>query len=235
MYCRQDKGIYAGIPFIHVCIWAEMLAALYSFFSALALPPSHLKLQMDFENTVVISRKTCNNCSRILYPPIPVNEEDARAGNIPLAANERLARLLSEAGLDVTVHQSEFRAAVASGCTICKDLNDRAENWSYDDRLAQFCLPKSTPEDQLSKMTIGEKLDQRDPEHATDLVDELLVINFHADTTSVSYEIPGQEKASTKRSDPFDIKELQVSPLGAHERSNISSSYDVLALSSMSV
>ena len=83
---------------------------------------------MEFRNTIEISRKTYNSCSQILYPLTPVNEEDARAGTISLAANERLAQLLSEAGLDVPVHQSEFRAAVTHGCTICKDLSDKAEN-----------------------------------------------------------------------------------------------------------
>ena len=172
---------------------------------------------MEFSNAIEIERKTCYSCSRVLLSPEPAVDNEAS-----LSA-ERLTQLLSNAGLDVYVPRSTFHEAVQSGCTICKALNDIAETRTFDDLLSKYCLRASSMELAPSHEFGDKQLD------TAQLQDEVLVINFHADTIPVSHIIPGHEQEQSQPSSPFDIKEIQVSPLGAHERWNTSISFDILA------
>ena len=174
---------------------------------------------MEFSNHVEIQRRTCETCSQILLAPSSAGERDFACNREAVSA-ERLAELLSDAGLNIYVRQSAFRKAVQSGCTICKALQESVMGWDLDDRFSKFCLAETS-------MQLESSQDSGD---IADYADEELIVNFHADTIAHFRAIPGHKLERGQTSGLYDIKELQVSPLGAHERYNRDIWLDVSAL-----
>ena len=174
---------------------------------------------MDFSNHVEIQRSICETCSQILLASCSTGERDL-AHTSGAVSTERLAKLLSDAGLDIYVRQSTFRKGVQSGCTICKALHESAVNWGVDDRFSKFCLAETST--QLES--------RQDPRDVSGHADEELIVNYHADTIPNFSARSGRKLEQGRTLDLYDITELQVSPLGAHERDNWASHYDIFAL-----
>ena len=186
---------------------------------------------MEFKDTTEIPRSTCESCSQILVASIASDESNG-GGKKAIFSGERLALLLSEAGLDVRISQSVFCKAVESGCTIRNALRKNVVRYNSDGRLSKFCLGDFSTDLEAGHDSGDEQAAQVYVDNYTDGVNDDLVLNFHADTFAIPDGTTGEEREQGRTPSSYDIRELQDSPLGAHERWNSSVSFDTFALSS---
>lgn len=214
----------------HHCIFDPARESFLSVSTLLVHTNMPLLDETHIEDSVNTPLSTCATCSKILLPPLEPGEHVPASS---LAITRRFEQLLTEEGIDVHVPRGVFRQSVESGCAICvavyqdvlRDVwTGKADAFKVGARVPGFDLTDEDGDDNWESEVLEA--------HVGHGEEELLVLNFHASTVGDYSDTYSRHEPHAEKTDPFNLVELHVVPLGAHERGVTSGLYfDIFASS----